>query len=96
MGKLVRFLHIRPGEGCRLSIMAALLFLLIAAIVVTESPYFAVSDERGLFSFDSVPTGTYEIEIWHERLEFQHHRISVGTAAPTDVDIVYALNQKST
>ena len=65
-----------------------------AAIVVTDSPYFVVSDEQGLFRFDGIATGNYEIEIWHERLGFQHHRISVGAAVTTDVDIVYAMGNK--
>jgi hypothetical protein len=60
-----------------------------AAIVVTDSPYFAVSDEKGVFSFDAIPAGNYEIEIWHERLGSQHRRISVGAAATTDMEIVY-------
>jgi plastocyanin len=65
-----------------------------AAIVVTDSRYFVVSDEKGLFRFDGIATGDYEIEIWHERLGSQYRRISVGEAATTDVDIVYALGNK--
>jgi hypothetical protein len=61
-----------------------------AAIVVTDSPYFSVSDEKGVFSFDGVPTGSYEIEIWHERLGSQHQRIAIGDGATTDIDVIYA------
>ncbi len=65
-----------------------------AAIIVTDSPYFAVSDEKGEFHFDSIPAGTYEIEIWHERLGRQAQRILVHDSGTTDVDVVFALEKK--
>ncbi len=39
-----------------------------AYIYVLENPYFAVSNEGGLFVIKDVPPGTYEIKLWHERL----------------------------
>ena len=39
-----------------------------AYIVVTSSPYFAVTDERGEFIIEGIPAGNYEIEVWHEKL----------------------------
>jgi len=38
-----------------------------AYIVVTSSPYFAVTDEKGDFAIEGVPVGRYEIEVWHEK-----------------------------
>jgi len=61
-----------------------------AAIIVTDSPYFAVTDETGGFSFDAIPAGNYEIEIWHERLGRQSQRMVVRDNATTDVDVVFA------
>ncbi len=37
-----------------------------ALIVVVNSPYFAVTDARGLFSINA-PAGDYELRIYHER-----------------------------
>jgi hypothetical protein len=65
-----------------------------AAIVVTDSPFSSVSDEKGVFSFNGIPTGNYEIEIWHERLGIQHRRIAIGDGATTEVDVVYSLENK--
>ena len=47
-----------------------------AVIIVTDSPYSYVSNEKGEFQFDGIPAGSYEIEIWHERLgrQSQRHR----------------------
>jgi len=65
-----------------------------AAIIVTDSPYFYVSNDQGEFFFDGIPAGAYEIEIWHERLGRQSHRIAVRDGGTTEVDVVYALEKK--
>ncbi len=46
-----------------------------AAVVVTDTPYFALSDEHGRFTIDHLPAGAYEVEIWHERLGALHQRL---------------------
>ncbi|HYC52053.1 MAG TPA: carboxypeptidase-like regulatory domain-containing protein [Gemmatimonadaceae bacterium] len=38
-------------------------------VAVFDHPYFAVADERGAFTIDSLPPGTYTVKVWHERLE---------------------------
>jgi Carboxypeptidase regulatory-like domain len=40
-----------------------------ATIAVFDHPYFAVTDEHGRFSLDSVPAGSYTIRIWRPDLE---------------------------
>jgi hypothetical protein len=35
-------------------------------IVMHDSPYYAVTDERGAFRIEGVPPGTYKITMWHE------------------------------
>ncbi len=39
-----------------------------AAIVVTASPYHAVTDQHGRFAIEQLPVGEYEMETWHEKL----------------------------
>ena len=65
-----------------------------AAIIVTDSPYYFVSNDKGEFFFDGIPAGAYEIEIWHERLGRQSHRIAVRDNGTTDVDVAFALVKK--
>ncbi|HEX5692930.1 MAG TPA: carboxypeptidase regulatory-like domain-containing protein [Roseiflexaceae bacterium] len=65
-----------------------------AAIIVTDSPYYFVSNEKGEFFFDGLPAGVYDIEIWHERLGRKSQRIAVRDHATTDVDVVFALEKK--
>ena len=35
-------------------------------LVLHDSPYFAVTDERGAFRIDGIPPGTYRVTMWHE------------------------------
>jgi plastocyanin len=37
-----------------------------AWMVVHDSPYVAVTDERGAFKIDDIPPGTYRVTMWHE------------------------------
>lgn len=38
-----------------------------AVIVTVETPYFTISAPDGYFSIQNVPTGSYELRLWHER-----------------------------
>lgn len=37
-----------------------------AWLIVHDSPYVAVTDERGAYSIDGIPPGTYRVTLWHE------------------------------
>jgi Carboxypeptidase regulatory-like domain len=37
-----------------------------AWIVVHDSPYYAVTDERGGYRIDAIPAGRYRVTMWHE------------------------------
>jgi plastocyanin len=39
---------------------------MFAWMVVHDSPYLAVTDERGAFKIDTIPPGTYKVTMWHE------------------------------
>ena len=65
-----------------------------AVIIITDSPYYFVTNDRGEFVFDGVTPGAYDIEIWHERLGRQSHRIAVHDNGTTDVNAVFAVEKK--
>lgn len=39
---------------------------MFAWMIVHDSPYLAVTDERGAFKIDAIPPGTYKVTMWHE------------------------------
>jgi plastocyanin len=49
-----------------------------AYIVVTETPYFAVSDKAGRFTLKDIPPGKYVLKVWHERARPATMEVVVG------------------
>jgi plastocyanin len=49
-----------------------------AYIVVTETPYFAVTDKDGNFTLRDVPPGKYVLKVWHEKAKPASMEIQVG------------------
>lgn len=37
-----------------------------AYIVVVETPYYAVTDDKGRFHLSGIAPGTYQLHLWHE------------------------------
>src|SRR5262245_45742179 len=66
-----------------------------AAIVVTQSPYYAVTDRHGRFVIEQLPAGEYEMETWHEKLGTKTQRILVLESGRISVEVVYRFNQKT-
>lgn len=54
-------------------------------IVVVDSPYYAVTDDRGDFRITGVPPGEYEIVAWHEgwRVAREEPVLDVGAQTKT-------------
>jgi hypothetical protein len=61
-----------------------------AAIIVTDSPYFAVSDERGFFFIEGLPAGLYDMEVWHERLGTRKQELRVNDTGLLTMDVVFS------
>jgi plastocyanin len=46
-------------------------------LVSTANPYFAVTDNSGNFKLTDVPAGTYNVEVWHEKLGKSSQKVTV-------------------
>lgn len=57
-----------------------------AYVVVTETPYFAVTQRDGSYIIKNVPPGRYTLKAWHERLRPQVRQIEVVAGSPTQAD----------
>ncbi len=64
-----------------------------AYIVAVDSPYYALTDADGNFSIESVPPGTYEIEVWQEWLGKHREPIVIkeGETAPVTITLKQSL-----
>jgi len=66
-----------------------------AAIVVTDTPYFALTDKSGHFKLDQLPAGEYDIEVWHERLSARQQRLVVSVHGSAHVEVIYSREKSS-
>ncbi len=55
-----------------------------AYIVVTPTPYFAVTDADGNYKIANVPEGQYTVSAWHEGMKVQSKPLKVAGDATTD------------
>ena len=53
-------------------------------IVVSPTPYFALTDKSGTYKIDNVPDGSYTVTAWHEGAKNQSKPVSVAGDSKTD------------
>lgn len=53
-------------------------------ILVTETPYMAVTGADGSFEIPDLPPGEYKVEFWHEKLGKGDTKITVGADGSAD------------
>jgi hypothetical protein len=54
--------------------------------VATDTPYFAVTDDKGNYSIPGVPPGNYEVEVWQEKLGTADQKVDVKDGATATSD----------
>jgi len=57
-----------------------------AWMVVHDSPYFAVTDDRGAFKIDGVPPGTYKVTLWHEAFRTVTKAVTIAANGSANLD----------
>jgi plastocyanin len=58
-----------------------------AAIVVTESPWFAKPSADGGFSFTGVPAGRYRLTVWHKIAGYRRVDVTVPETGAVEVNV---------
>lgn len=56
-----------------------------AYVMAVDTPYYAVSDERGMFTISAVPPGTYMYHAWRSGGETLTGSVTVGPARPLEI-----------
>ena len=60
-----------------------------AYILVSDHPYFAVTDEDGAFRIEGVPPGRYRVKAWHEVLGTLERSIVLSPKGRERVELVF-------
>jgi plastocyanin len=58
-----------------------------AAVLVLDTPHFAVVDEDGSFAITGVPPGDYELIAWHADLDQQDFAVTVRAGATERIEV---------
>jgi plastocyanin len=61
--------------------------------VATDTPYFAVTDDKGNFTIKDVPAGNYTVEVWQEKLGTADQKVDVKDGASASAN--FSLKPKS-
>ena len=62
---------------------------MLAHVVVSPSPYFAVTDAEGRFHIEGVPAGTWQLEAWHEQFGLKKGQVKVEEGKPATVSFSF-------
>jgi hypothetical protein len=60
-----------------------------AFVMVTDHPFFAVSDASGSFAIPRVPPGQYQIDAWHPRYGLKRARIEITPGHGVELGFQY-------
>jgi plastocyanin len=70
-----------------------------AVVVALETPYYGVSDNKGLVTIPNVPAGMYDLEVWHERVLAENleslKRIVQISAASNSLGVIRLISQRN-
>jgi hypothetical protein len=61
-------------------------------VAVFDHPYFAVTDDKGAFTIDSLPPGTYTVKVWHERMaQPMEQRVAIAPGGTGRLEVAVSL-----
>jgi plastocyanin len=60
---------------------------MVGWVVVSAHPYYAITGADGQFSFDNLPPGKYNLQVWHERLGTVQASATVGDQSPARITV---------
>ena len=63
-----------------------------AYVAVFDHPYFAITDDKGSFTIDQLPAGTYTVKVWHEGMsQAAEQRVTLSGGGAGQVQLQVAL-----
>ena len=59
---------------------------MLAYVIVLQNPYFALTENAGKYEIKNVPSGTYKLKVWHEKLQETAKDVTVEEGKTVTVD----------
>ena len=59
-----------------------------AYVVVSDHPYYSVTDVYGEYLISDIPAGSYRLKVWHETLGTEEKQVEVKAGGSHNVDFV--------
>ena len=63
---------------------------MLAWVVALQNPYFATTGADGSYSIPDVPTGTYSLKVWHEKLKPASEEVIVPESGAVQKNVTIA------
>ena len=60
-----------------------------AYIAVSDHPFHDATGDDGAFSIDGLPAGTFEVEVWHERLGTSRQSVTLGEGERREIEFSF-------
>jgi plastocyanin len=78
----------KPG---RVDVFCSIHSRMSCIVLVLENPFFASTNERGIYKIPNVPPGVYKLKAWHERLPSQVKEITVPAEGDLTIDFTLGI-----
>jgi plastocyanin len=78
----------KPG---RVDVFCSIHTRMNCIILVLENPYYASTNDKGVYAIPNVPAGTYKLKAWCERLPSQTKEIVVPETGEVKVDFLLGI-----
>lgn len=78
----------KPG---RVDVFCSIHSSMSCIVLVLENPYYASTNDKGVYHIPNVPPGTYKLKAWHERLPSQIKEITVPETGEVKADFTLGI-----
>ena len=78
----------KPG---RVDIFCSIHTKMSCVVLVIENPFFALTDRNGDYKITGIPSGTYKVKAWHERLPAQMKTVTVTEMEDSAADFILSV-----